>query len=832
MDLVGDPLNTDTNTNMSQSTGVIATTSEVVQHNTSIQEETRFTDANFIRNDLAVVNDSNLSHLDETTTIIKFLQRPTEVWSANISNADMKLMTPFASGTGWASRPTLKTFDLPKDFMKGRKLDKLNNYEWFKADMVVRFMVNVNPFVAGRLWACFVPMEEEVIDECQCLFKSRAAITSYPGVEIDLQNNNSAELRVPWCYKYDAISLTDVADPSIPFTSANVGRIHLFSISDMLSGDNTTVIPIVAYAWFENIELKGPTPRLVNVKFQAKGETKGPITEIASKISAAGNFLSAVPVIGGVASTVSWVSNLVGGVASIFGWSRPVKGSASDAIVNIPGRGYTSFKAEDSAVVLGMAADNSIAENQMNFMEKVDEMDIQHIAGRPALVSTLRWVKGAISKAVLANQPVGPCIDDVRTTTWIIGSSIHQVYDLSLFEALSTQFAYWRADLHYKISITRTPFHVGRLEVIFVPGAVFPDGDVSAMDSTNTWRHVLDMTEQNEIEFVVPYMHRNIMCRSGRYPTIAERFNTGSTGCIGSLIVRSLTPLSCPDTVSSFVQINVWKWATNVCFACPLAMNVGVPPKIAPSELFTEKVDGIEVDFQGDIEEEASGDHQTKSLPQIVVEGIRDVIAVIFQGQVANEPLSAETVAFGEVNSAQSTIDSACLVAGEMVTNLRQATRAHRRYELQIADNFVLNTNLVGGIGGFIGFCANIFAFYRGGVSYKLIQNTADVSRRYVTTRLCQAYHSGLNQTNGPEHTTYTDITPFHEVQVPFYETSRRALCNCIATTAYVATQVQLGVLVRTDAPGGLTALVGGKDDLTFGFLIGSPIYGTILNPS
>lgn len=822
MDLVGDPTNTDNN--MSSSTGVIATTSDVIEHNTSTHEETRFTDANFVRNDLAVINDSNLSHLDETTTIIKFLQRPTEVWSASISTSDMKLMTPFASNTGWAVRPTLKTFDLPKDFMKGRKLDKLNNYEWFKADMVVRFMVNVNPFVAGRMWACFVPMENDVYDECKCLYKSRASITSYPGVEIDLQNNNSAELRVPWCSTFDAISLTNPSDPN-GFSGYSIGKIHLFSITDMLAGDNTTVIPITAYAWFENVELKGPTPNLVNVDFQAKGETKGPISEVASKISAAGDFLSEVPVIGGVASAVSWVSNIVGGVASIFGWSRPIKGSASDSIVNIPGRGFTNFKAEDSAVVLGMAADNSIAEKENNFMESVDEMDIQHIAARPALVSTLRWVKGAMAKAVLANQPIGPMIDDVRISQWTIGSSQYEVYDMSLFESLATQFAYWRADLHYKISITRTAFHVGRLEVVFIPRQIIDDSDIPGLDTTNTWRHVLDMTEQNEIEFVIPYMHKNVMCRSGRNPSDDMRSDTGPDGCVGSLIVRSLTPLSSPDTVSNFVQINVWKWATNVCFSCPLSMGLEVPPKpvVSPRS----------VQLQGGEEVEASGDHQTKSLPQVIVEGISQVVSVLFQGNLANEPLSASTIAFGEVNTAQHTLDSACLVGGEMVTNLRQATRAHRAFPLQVTDNYLLNTNIVGGIQGFIGYCCNIFAFYRGGVSYKLVPNSADDSRRVVTTRLCQVYGDGFRQTDGPEHLTYTDLTPFHEVQVPFYITSRRGLCNYKPQTVYNATDVRLGVLVRTDAPGGLKAYIGAKDDLTFGFLFGPPIYSAnVTRPS
>lgn len=812
MDLVGDSLNTDNN--MSSSTGVIATTSDVIEHNTSTQEETRFTDANFVRNDLAVINDSNLSHLDETTTIVKFLQRPTEVWSASIADADMKLMTPFASNTGWAARSTLKTFDLPKDFMKGRKRDKLNNYEWFKADMVVRFMVNVNPFVAGRMWACFVPMENNVHDECKCLFKSRASITSYPGVEIDLQNNNSAELRVPWCSTYDAISLTDPRDPDSA-TGNSIGKIHLFSITDMLSGDNTTVIPITAYAWFENIELKGPTPHTVSVQFQAKGEAKGPISEVASKISGAGDFLSKVPVIGGIASSVSWVANIVGGVASIFGWSRPIKGSASDAIVNIPGRGFTNFKAEDSAVVLGMAADNAVAEKETNFMESVDEMDIQHIAARPALVSTIRWVKGARVKATLANQPVGPLVDDVRVRNWTIGSSTYQVYDLSLFESLATKFAYWRADVHYKISITRTPFHVGRLEVVFVPRAIVNDIDIPYLDTTNTWRHVLDMTEQNELEFVVPYMQKNVMCRSGRNPSDVSHDDAGPAGIVGSLIVRALTPLSSPDTVSNFVQVNVWKWATNVCFACPLSMDLEVPPK----------PDSVAVQFQGDGEAEASsGDHRTKSLPAILVEAAK-AVSVIFQGNVANMPLEASTVAFGEVNTASNTLDSACLVGGEMVTNLRQATRAHRAYPLQVTDEYLLNTNLVGALGGFVGYCANIFAFYRGGISYKLIPNAQDDGRKKVTTRLCQVYGDGFRQTDGPEHITYTDLTPFHEVQVPFYITSRRGLCNYKPLTVQNATNVRLGVLVRTDHPGGLQAYVGAKDDLTFGFLFGPPIY-------
>jgi hypothetical protein len=384
------------------------------------------------------------------------------------------------------------------------------------------------------------------------------------------------------------------------------------------------------------------------------------------------------------------------------------------------------------------------------------------------------------------------------------------VFDLSLFEVLATRFAMWRADVHYKISITRTAFHVGRLEVVFVPGKTVDDGDVPGLDTTNCWRHVLDMTEQNEVEFVVPYMNQRPMCRSGSDP-VGIRDN-GPHGCVGSLIVRSVTPLSAPSTVSNFVQINVWKWATNVAFACPLEMETEVPPK-------------VNVRFQS-AEGSSSGDHVTVQVAKVITEAVR----VIFQGKLANEPLVANTVAFGQPNTSSNTITGTTLVGGEMIANLRQATRGHRLWNREIPNRFVLSTTPTGGLGGYVGLCANIFAFYRGGMSFKLVPNTSEITRKFVQTGLIRTIAGLPNQFTGPSHLTYTDINPFHEVQTPFYCTTRRGICNRLDDDVDANTDNSLGVYVITDSAG-LRAYVGGKDDLTFGFLIGPPIYGLNLTP-
>jgi len=669
-------------------------------------------------------------------------------------------------------------------------------------------------------------MENELYVNHQSPLKTRAAVTSYPGVEIDLQSNNAAELRIPWSSTFDAVSLTYPDSDTDPVASVTA-VVHLVSLSPMLTADPAATVSLSVFGWFENIELKGPTPRVVSVDFQGAKEARGPITEISSKISSAGKLLADVPVVGSIASSVSWVSDLVSGVASIFGWSRPVKGSGSDAFVNIPGRGFTNFKAEDAAVVLGMAADNSVGELVNNFLEEVDEMDIQHIAGRPALCSVTNWNTSDPHHQNLAQMIVGPNVEIPRTKTWNVGGILYDVYDMSLFELLATQFGMWRADIHFRVSVVRTAFHVGRLEVIFVPGALVSGAEVSTLDTTNTWRHIFDITEQSELEFTVPYMHKNVMCRSGVTPGNTG-YTTGPDGYPGTFIVRSLTKLSAPSTVSQNVQINVWKWASNVAFSSPIAMPIQNFPWIPTSS----------VEFQGDVDQEGSvsGDNVTKSVVRVVTEAVR----VVFQGILENSPIPTSSVAFGSMNSPKSLLDATSTVGGEMVTNLRQATRAHRFIQQSNSTTFPVFNELGNqGVSDYLSLCANIFTFYRGGLSYKIVPSTASDVRSVVKSSLARLTDAGV-PTQGattyasPTHLTFTDLNPFHEIQVPFYSASRRALCNQQMLTLAPSAQTKIQPCVWVENASGVTLDVwrAGKDDLTFGFLIGPAIYGINKGPA
>lgn len=758
----------------STASGVVGFTADADRNVTAQEEYTRFTDSALIVSEPVSVVGTQVDDLEDTASVVSFLQRPCLLYYATLTSDRFKPLISLGE-SGPVTQPYIYKFVVPNDTMKfGKRIEKLQNFQWFKADVVFRIMTNVNPFIAGRLWACFAPYDNMVEPVCSILSKSRAGVTSYPGTEIDLQSANAAEIRIPWSGLGDAFSLTSAEAP--------IGNFYLFAITPLLA-QGTPKVPLQVYSWFENISLNAPTPQ--EVRLQANDEAKGPISEVASKVQRAADILAPLPVVGSVASTVSWVSGAVSKVASIFGWSRPVEGSGAPAVTVIPGRGYTNFKCQDQSTMLAFANDNSIAEKEVNFLENVDEMSIEHICSRPALIDVSTWGAGHIPLAQIGQYRVGPHVGADRTRTWKNkGGTTSSAFDLTLFELMSTRFGMWKADVHFRISVVRTPFHVGRFEVFYVP---FVDSlnNVDLIDTTNLYRHVIDITETNELEFVVPYMHQKSMISSSVMPSAA----TNDTPGVGVVCIRALSPLNCPDTVAQSVSVNVWKWATNVAFACPLGMGLQVP----------------------------------------------DPVSATLQGIVRNEEENIKTVTFGKKNQSSNVLDTCQVVAGENCFNLRQATRSHRVFPHEVKDKTLLNGNVVGNFGGYVGLAANIFAFYRGGLSFKIVPTEDLTTVSSIRTSIVRTLNKKPVSYENASHWTFPSITPFHEIQVPYYSQTRRSLCNAKVASAGpdAATSQTPGVYIEcrpSNAP--LTVLVGGKDDLTFGYLIGPPIYTLQLAPS
>lgn len=779
----------------SEGDSAVMLNSTIEQNVTNDVQTTRFDDSTLMENEFYSSPSSVMTRLDSNHSIVNFLERPTEILETFLTPSNMGASRLRVTQTSdYVTNSPLLTIALPHDVLKkGRKIDKLQNFEWLKCDVTLKFVTNANPFVAGRLWICYAPHDDIVVGNFSVLHKGGSAVTSYPGVELDLQQSTSCELTIPWCSRFDAMSLTDSSYG--PYC-----KVYVFPLTELLAGDTTSSVPLRVFGWLSNVTLRGPTYRDVNLQ---GGEAKGPITEIASSVSKSAAMLSKVPVIGEVASTVSWISNLVSGVASVFGWSAPVTGEPNVSISNIPARGFSHVKATNNAVILGASNENNLPPGD-HFFTKDDEMQIEYVCNRPALIKVVPW---GVNVPLITNCRVGPLPDATRIHNSTTASANYATFSYTPFEYVANLFHMWRADIHFRVSVVRTAFHVGRLEVVFIPGTfVVPPNNA---DYTNCWRHVLDVTENSDLEFVIPYQHTNIMCKNRVGPLRGERANEYSS--IGTLVIRQLTPLTCPSTVSDTVQVMIWKWATNVTLAAPMTTGTTIPVNFQSDDVYY------------DCEEEGrtSADVNTITVSRPTTH--------VLQGVLANESGDQiRQVAFGATNNTDDALKAITSVAGESITSLRALTRAHRWHTSGVKAG--LNSTLPNSKdGGLIGLVSALYAFWRGGLSYKLVcKDGTWVKASVVATDLEQA----IRNSSVPVTAQAVALNPIVEVQVPYYCSTRRMVTNEISETDDDRSRKLPMLLVDTDCTK-METYWAGKDDFDMGFLVGPPlVYQTLTKPT
>lgn len=789
---------------------------EPMRDATTTVEITQFHDTSSTVNGDADGTQSAIGVLDDIPSIAAFLRRPALIASETLSTS-----TPIQPIflTQELGRIPMATYKVPEDVLKfGGKLDKIRNFRYFKGTCVFKFMTNANPFTQGRFWISIAPGQE--LRKCyRQTDKTLASLTSYPGIELDVQTNTSATLSVPFLAEKDAIETAIVE---------SYAQVNVYSLCPISSpGLANQKLSFQVFAWIEDLELIGPTPlgstvpnmrnqfnqtpsEKIQANLQVAREAKGPVEEISNKINTISDAikdspLGSIPLVGTAASAISWVSSAVSGVASIFGWSRPIDGSHSSAFVNVPGRGYGSTVAKDSSVALALSNENSIGEVVNNFPSTIDEMSLEYVCGRPAVVSTTQWLQNSAKNALITMLPVGPQIypgpvaetiaDSNRRQIVGTGASKRYRYDMTLFEYVASHFTHWRADLHYRITLTKTPFHSGRLEIFFVPGQLSEAEIFSAAlaDATNTYRQIIDITNQNEINISIPYTSPYVMSKVALDATID---NTLESRPIGWLVIRQLTPLIMPETVSPFVTVQVWKWASNVTFAGPTDIGledvITVAPPPPPSRGYEKVEANLEIN-------------------------------------VATDAKAIEHVVWGKENKVDLIAPST--VAGEKLFSLRSLIHAHRPMNVGISNNSLINTNVGMNVGGYVGRFSGIYAFYRGGLSYKFIPPSAlDMTKLDRITSYLYSRSNVLDNSNranwSMQHMTFPSLNPFHEIMVPFYTFTRRLWCNVDTPTPESAFSRSTCVQVLTSVPS-LQGLVAAKDDFTFGYLIGCPTQTT-----
>jgi hypothetical protein len=426
-------------------------------------------------------------------------------------------------------------------------VDKINNYQYMKADVELTIRVNATRFMMGCLMAVYTPFSYAT-----SRFRSEAnenlpSLSSFPHVILDIKNKSSATIKIPFASVYDSYNLSTSANP--------FGSIRIYVLSPLVDASSSTRCTYTVTAKFQNIELAVPTSRNGPIRAQAhagKERTQGPVTRISAEITkvAAAVATTGIPYLSIGALVVGWVSRCVNGVAQIFGWSKPNMDATPSPMFNAPARGMMHGEGPEESQALAMIQDNKIC--SMNVTPEVqDEMALGYIFKRPNIFDRkIITLEESQPDALIYSHPVSPA-----QPSYTDSSTLTQICCGAMYYATALH-RLWRGELEFTYHIVRSEFHTGRLIAVFFPEtAVLDVPKTLTQEMTNNINTIYQLEEANnegtgaEFVFTVPYQSnqpwkRTLSLLNGAPDMYSLKTSTGSVG------IYCFTEILAPETLA------------------------------------------------------------------------------------------------------------------------------------------------------------------------------------------------------------------------------------------------------------------------------------------
>jgi len=494
---------------------------------------------------------------------------------------------------------------------------KLNNYAFFKANAHIKIAFTGSPYHFGTAMASYQPYPDfnsnlslyEMMDAAN--FNQRTAYSCYlsqaPGVTyFDYKENRPKELTIPFISHKQKYRLyndaSTVITPNTSYTDLlEAGALYLTTLNTPrdANDDNATGVGVAIYVWMSDVELGSITSTDVNITAESRTiftesstVTKvmdryesvkanpdeytepGPVSKVASAVSAAASNLVSIPYIGPFAKATTTVSRMLGDVAMMFGFSKPLQLDDAEFRKNIPFTNGAVTSGKDTAFKLALDPKQELCIDQsLGGMDK-DQMSIQEISSRESFITYFRWDQSdaALSK-ILWKTLVLPNMF-VPVTVGPSGSNNSWVQPTAMMFA-AQPFSSWRGTIRFRFEVTCSKFHRGKLLFKFDPNvpahALISSASVK-MNQQNVI--ILDIQEAQEIVIDVDWAHARDWAE-GRLMESWERphnqleneqqnlpntadfdaYNPGQSN--GFLEIRPFTNLVQP-TADSFVYVNVF----------------------------------------------------------------------------------------------------------------------------------------------------------------------------------------------------------------------------------------------------------------------------------
>jgi len=520
----------------------------------------------------------NIADKQPNLQLDTFFQRPTLIdtitWgSGGVSSGSFKPWTQFLSNT-YISK-------------------KLENYALFRGNLHLKLIITANPFVYGAALLSYTPIQDNMTDS---IAETTGSLqnSQKPHIWVWPQNNAGGELVLPFFYKSNFVNILE---------SANTDALGECRLEQVIALDtaNDTAIPTLSiqiYAWCTEVALQCPTTQAILQVGTESEYRQGPVERVASAIAGAATALTTIPMIQPFALATSMAATATAGIASLFGWSKAVLIEGARPIFRAPFHGLASSEISNAVekVAFDQKTELSVDPRILNLSGQ-DELALSYLLQKEAYVYNSNWLSSDSIGDQLFEFPVWPMIYRVTDMT---DYDKLQMTPMAYFAAM---FRYWRGDIIFRFRLVASQYHRGRIKITYEP-----KGEVGASDYTNiAITKIVDITEENDIEFVVPYSQEFPWCRCNFSPSNTGEY--GKTASIthtdqytnGTIRVQVLTTLSSPQAAPSCHILAYARGAENLELSVPnstylldkcvthLDMQVGTESDIVTGQQYDER---------------------------------------------------------------------------------------------------------------------------------------------------------------------------------------------------------------------------------------------------
>jgi hypothetical protein len=370
----------------------------------------------------------------------------------------------------------------------------------------------------------------------------------------------------------------------------------------------------MVYAWMEDVALIGQTSQLpmttlsgqtqtpiATEMHMAEGDTKGPISKIASTVQSVAKAAEKLPGVGPYAKATDIAAGAIGNVAKQLGYSKPTNLEPITKMITFPAPPMATTNEMEPAYVLSTdVRQEQCIDPRVAGFQDLDELSIDFLCGKESYLTSGTIDLSTPINDVLFNCVVSPMLFDVDVANNDAIHSTPMAYVARLFQ-------YWRGNLVFRFIFHTNAYHKAKVRLIHdhTVRSAYPTTEREATNFAE--HHIMDLTESRMCEVKVGW------CRQEKYmrlspnlitateirhatnsmaPAFPTSFNEGN-GMLTMVLENELVSPYNADATDATVRFSVFVRGEDMQFAQPTDIGtrdlaLSAPPATLQEPLPTE----------------------------------------------------------------------------------------------------------------------------------------------------------------------------------------------------------------------------------------------------